>query len=465
MKIAIQPTQKQTRGLSLTPHLQQAIRLLEFSNVGLSKYLEDEVEQNPFLELKYSSNQIKKKPQPSKYKGSFKKYSFSQGKISKSSNSINNIGYLSRQIDPKVEKKENLRDHLTNQLNMEIRNALEKKVGQYIIDRIDDAGYFSEEESKISKNLGVKENTVKNVIEKLRSFDPPGIFAKNLSQCLLIQLKERGQYSNKMELLLNNLTLLEKRNFSKISKICGVTESELSEMIGLIKTLNPKPGEIFINEITETVIPDILLRKNKKNKWELKINEETLPQIFVNAGYAQELKKKINNEKEKSFVTQHLESANWLIKAIQQRSETLLKVASKIVQIQERFFDQGIEKLKPLTLREIAESIDIHESTVSRITSNKYIGTPRGNYQLKFFFSSAVKSLDLGNTFSSKSVQFKIKKLIENEKREKPLTDNDLVRLLKEKGIKIARRTITKYRKKLRILDSLKRKRAELPKN
>ena len=216
MKIAIQPTQKQTRGLSLTPHLQQAIRLLEFSNVGLSKYLEDEVEQNPFLELKYSSNQIKKKPQPSKYKGSFKKYSFSQGKISKSSNSISNIGYLSRQIDPKVEKKENLRDHLTNQLNMEIRNALEKKVGQYIIDRIDDAGYFSEEESKISKNLGVKENTVKNVIEKLRSFDPPGIFAKNLSQCLLIQLKERGQYSNKMGLLLNNLTLLEKRNFSKI---------------------------------------------------------------------------------------------------------------------------------------------------------------------------------------------------------------------------------------------------------
>ena len=465
MKIAIQPTQKQTRGLSLTPHLQQAIRLLEFSNVGLSKYLEDEVEQNPFLELKYSPNQIKKKPQLSKYKGDFKKYSFSQGKISKSSNSINNIGYLSRQIDPKVGKKENLRDHLTNQLNMEIRNVLEKKVGQYIIDRIDDAGYFSEEESKISKNLGVKENTVKNVIEKLRSFDPPGIFAKNLSQCLLIQLKERGQYSNKMGLLLNNLTLLEKRNFSKISKICRVTEAELSEMIELIKTLNPKPGEIFINEIIETVIPDILLRKNKKNKWELKINEETLPQIFVNAGYAQELKKKINNEKEKSFVTQHLESANWLIKAIQQRSETLLKVASKIVQIQERFFDQGIEKLKPLTLREIAESIDIHESTVSRITSNKYIGTPRRNYQLKFFFSSAVKSLDLGNTFSSKSVQFKIKKLIENEKREKPLTDNDLVRLLKEKGIKIARRTITKYRRKLRIPDSLKRKRAELPKN
>ena len=465
MKIAIQPTQKQTRGLSLTPHLQQAIRLLEFSNVGLSKYLEDEVEQNPFLELKYSPNQIKKKPQLSKYKGGFKKYSFSQGKISKSSNSINDIGYLSRQIDPKVEKKENLRDHLTNQLNMEIRNVLEKKVGQYIIDRIDDAGYFSEEESKISKNLGVKENTVKNVIEKLRSFDPPGIFAKNLSQCLLIQLKERGQYSNKIGLLLNNLTLLEKRNFGKISKICGVTEAELSKMIGLIKTLNPKPGEIFINEITETVIPDILLRKNKKNKWELKINEETLPQIFVNAGYAQELKKKINNETEKSFVTQHLESANWLIKAIQQRSETLLKVASKIVQIQERFFDQGIEKLKPLTLREIAESIDIHESTVSRITSNKYIGTLRGNYQLKFFFSSAVKSLDLGNTFSSRSVQFKIKRLIENEKRKKPLTDNDLVRLLKEKGIKIARRTITKYRRKLRIPDSLKRKRAELPKN
>ena len=465
MKIAIQPIQKQTRGLNLTPRLQQAIRLLEFSNVGLLKYLEEEVEQNPFLELRYSSDSIKIKPRLLRDKSGFKKYSFSQRKISKPSDNTNNTGYLEKEIDPGVERKANLRDHLMHQLNTEIRSGAEKEVGQYIIDRVDGAGYFAEEESAIAKNLSVKENIIRNVIQKLRSFDPPGIFAKNLSQCLLVQLRERGQDSNKMKLLLSNLALLEKGNFSKICKICGVTKDTLSAMIELIKTLNPKPGEIFINEIAETVIPDILLRKDKKNKWQLKINEETLPQIFVNQGYAEELKKKINAKKERDFITQGLESANWLIKTIQQRTETLLKVTSKIVQIQQGFFDHGIEKLKPLILRKIAESVNIHESTVSRVTSNKYIGTPGGNYELKFFFSSAVKSLSLGNSFSSKSVQFKVKKLIESEERRKPLTDNDLVRLLKEKGIKIARRTIAKYRKRLRIPGSLKRKRTELLKN
>jgi|TARA_B100001750_G_scaffold227277_1_gene220773 RNA polymerase sigma-54 factor len=458
MKIAIQPIQKQARSLNLTPRLQQAIRLLEFSNVGLSKYLEEEAEQNPFLELKYDSNQINSKPRPPKEQGTFKKYSPTQRKISKISNNTDNANYSEKAMSHEVEKKINLRDHLTNQLNMEMRNATEKKVGLYIIDRVNSAGYFLEEESKVAKNLGIKETVVKDVLEKLQSFEPSGIFAKNLSQCLLMQLKEKKQDSFKMKLLLENLHLLEKANFSKICKICNVSKDTLLAMIKLIKTLNPKPGEIFINQVAEAIIPDILLTKDSSNTWKLKINEETLPQVFINQGYAEELKNKISTQKEKSFIAQHLESANWLIKTIQQRAETLLKVTSKIIKIQKGFFDQGIEKLKPLILKEVAESIKIHESTVSRVTSNKYIGTPTGNYELKFFFSPAVKSLNLKDNFSSKSVQFKVKKLINNEAKEKPLTDNDLVRLLQEKGIKIARRTIAKYREGLGIPASTKRK-------
>jgi RNA polymerase sigma-54 factor len=300
---------------------------------------------------------------------------------------------------------------------------------------------------------------IESVLKILQGFDPAGIFARDLAECLSLQLKEKNRLDPAMQMLLANLDLFAKRDFKSLCKICGVDEEDLSEMCDEIKALNPKPGNIFSSEHVQVLYPDVFLKKGEKGKWHLELNSEALPKVLVNRRYYSEVESQLKDKESKKFLSEQYNTANWLVKALDQRANTILKVATEIVSQQDNFFRYGIHHIKPLVLSDIAQGIEMHESTVSRVINGKYIATHMGVYELKYFFSSSVSSSSGGEDVSSKRIKFMIKGLIDNENSKAILSDDKIAAMLKSTGVDVARRTVMKYREAMNIPSSVQRRR------
>ena len=352
-----------------------------------------------------------------------------------------------------------LSGHLAEQLAVAFPDAQSRMIGQYLIDLVDEAGYLPADLGEASDKLGIAGDTVEGVLAVLQKFDPPGVCARNLSECLAIQLRERDRYDPAMRALVEHLDLLAKRDIASLRKICGVDDEDIADMIGEIRHLNPKPGLKFGSAKAQTVVPDVYVRPGPDGGWHVELNSDTLPKVLVNQVYYSELSKTIRKDGDKSYFSDCLQNATWLVRALDQRARTILKVSTEIVRQQDGFFTQGVAHLRPLNLKAVADAIQMHESTVSRVTANKYMATNRGTFELKYFFTASIASADGGDAHSAESVRHRIKNLIDAENPVAILSDDTIVERLHEDGIDIARRTVAKYREAMRIPSSVQRRR------
>ena len=365
-----------------------------------------------------------------------------------------------RGLDQTLEDGENLKDFLTRQMAVQITEPAERLIAAHLIDRVDETGYAaSDSVEDVAGQLVCDTGLVETVLVKLQTLEPSGVFARDLSECLAIQLRERDRFDPCMQVLVDNLDLLARQELGQLKKLCRVDDEDLSDMISELRTLNPKPGLSFAADTVQPVVPDIFVRKDRAGHWTVELNSDTLPKVLVNSQYVAELTTVGDDKDVKAFVSECVSNANWLVKALDQRAKTILKVATALVKKQDIFFEQGVRFLKPLTLKDIAEEIGMHESTVSRVTSNKFMSSPRGLFERKYFFTSAIASADGGDALSAEAVKHRIKELIDAEDPKKILSDDKLVALLKADGMDIARRTVAKYREALRIPSSVQRRR------
>lgn len=444
--------------------------MLQLNNLDLAELVEKELEHNPLLEKdeitpdQDESNAQSKEIQDSE--GSVEE-SFDAGSSNASkgtSGSHDAVGggsdYL---LENAAEPQKDLRTHLMDQLSISIVEPRDKMIAALMIDRLDESGYLRESVNEIATSLACSTDRLDRLLDSLRGFDPTGIFAADLPDCLALQLAEKNRLDPAMQALLDNLNLLADAEFSKLKKICGVDDEDLRDMIDEIRALNPKPAAGFDYIIAQTAIADVLMKplpKHVGGGWRVELNHETLPRVLINQEYVAILEKQGNDKSDKKFLNDKLHSANWLIQAMDQRAQSVLKVASAIIEAQDGFFLFGVEFLKPLTLREIAEEVGVHESTVSRITIDKYIGTPRGLFPLKYFFGSGVSSSGAlgGADMAAEAIKAKIKNLIDAESPTKILSDDVLAAALQKDGIEIARRTVAKYREAMKIGSSATRR-------
>jgi RNA polymerase sigma-54 factor len=297
------------------------------------------------------------------------------------------------------------------------------------------------------------------VLAVIHTFDPCGVGARSLAECLTLQLKERNRFDPAMAALLDHLDALARRDLAALKRLCGVDDEDLREMIAEIRALDPKPGQRYGGQPATPVVPDVLVRLDRKLGWQIDLNPETLPRVLINRAYHASIASTIKTKAERDYLSERMQAASWLTRALHQRATTILKVATEIIRRQQGFFAQGVSGLKPLTLRDVAEAVAVHESTVSRVTSNKYMATPRGVFELKYFFTSSLPGSAGVDAHSAEAVRFRIKALIEAEDSSDVLSDDRIVDILAREGVEIARRTVAKYREALRIPSSAQRRR------
>jgi RNA polymerase sigma-54 factor len=484
---------RQTQSLVMTPQLQQAIKLLQLSNLELVDYVEQELEQNPLLErdesgpaepaIERSGAEAEEAPPvsvdatplldgASSFEGEDKELwkaaggEEGQGTIDYAGDSDAWQSKNSRlggddlpSLEETLSDSTTLREHLVGQLNCDIEEPADRMIGLFMIDLVDDAGYLTADLGEVAQTLGCTIEQVEAVLTRLHRFDPSGIFARNLGECLAIQLREKGRLDPCMQTLLNNLPLLAAREITTLLRLCNCDSEDLAQMVSEIKALNPKPGLVFDGAPVQPVVPDILMRMQPAGGWLIELNNDTLPRVLVNTHYYSKISRSVTGKIEREYLSERFQSANWLVKSLHQRAGTILKVATEIVRQQEGFFSHGVGYLRPLILRDIAEAIGMHESTVSRVTTNKYMASPRGLFELKYFFTSSIPAANGAEAHSAEAVKFRIKGLIDAEIAAQVLSDDKLVELLREDGIDIARRTVAKYREAMRIPSSVLRRR------
>jgi len=332
-------------------------------------------------------------------------------------------------------------------------------IGQYLIDLVDEAGYLAGDLAGIAEKLGAPQAEVEAVLAVLQTFDPPGVCARNLTECLAFQLKERDRFDPAMQAFVAHLELLARRDLAGLRRVCGVDDEDLADMIAEIRKLNPKPGLAFGSTTVQPVVPDVMVRAAPDGTWQVELNSDTLPKVLVNQRYYAQVAKATRTDKDKSYVADCLQTATWLVRALDQRAKTVLKVSSEIVRQQDGFFVHGVQHLRPLNLKTVADAIGMHESTVSRVTANKYMATSRGIFELKYFFTSAIASADGGEAHSAEAVRHRIRQLIDGETADGILSDDTIVEKLRDAGVDIARRTVAKYREAMRIPSSVQRRR------
>jgi RNA polymerase sigma-54 factor len=487
---------RQGQQLVMTPQLQQAIRLLQLSNIELGLFVETELERNPLLERDEVA------PEPSEDAPRRQEAPEEDGEgtweAEEHPTALNGAGTQDlaetngaelngRDGGPALEQSGwaslrpsthnggtgeapnpeefvaaggSLADHLTEQLHLTITDPAERLIGVHLIHMVDEAGYLQGRVDEVATKLGASDTLVVKVLATLQAFDPPGVFARDLAECLALQLKELNRYDPQIARLLENLPLLGSHNLAALKRAVGVDADELVEMINEIKQLNPKPGLQFGSVQIQPVLPDVIVRPGRNGGWSVEVNNDTLPRVLVNRTYYSEVTRTTRSNEDKGYLLDCLQNANWLVKSLDQRARTILRVAEEIVRQQDGFLTYGIEHLKPLNLRTVADAISMHESTVSRVTSNKYMSTPRGMFELKYFFTSAISSASsMGEAHSSEAVRHRIRQLIDAEVPQSVLSDDKLVEYLKRDGIDIARRTVAKYREALRIPSSVQRRR------
>ena len=358
--------------------------------------------------------------------------------------------------------RETLADHLAAQLAVAITAPGRRMIGQHLIDLVDEAGYLPPDLDHVAERLGASPQEVAEVLAVLQTFDPAGVCARDLRECLALQLRELDRYDPAMRALVERLDLVAKRDIAALRRICRVDDEDIADMIAEIRRLDPKPGLKFGASPAQAMIPDIYVRASSDGGWQVELNSDTLPRVLVNHNYCATLSRKIGNEADRSYFTDCLQSATWLVRALDQRARTILKVATEIVQQQDGFLTHGVACLRPLNLRTVADAVQMHESTVSRVTANKYMATSRGTFELKYFFTTAIASADGGEAHSAEAVRHQIRHLIAAETAATILSDDAIVVLLRRSGIDIARRTVAKYREAMRIPSSAQRRRDKL---
>jgi len=355
-----------------------------------------------------------------------------------------------------------LHEYLADQLALCCAGARQRFIGRAIIDAIDETGYLRESVEDIAARLGASAAETATVLAIVQTLDPSGVGARDLAECLAIQLRERDRFDPAMEIFVANLPLVAKRDFAQLSKLCGVDEEDILDMAAELRRLDPKPGRAFGDPPTQTLVADVIVRAAGDGSWHVELNSDALPRVLLNHTYAAKVSAHAKGEADKSFISTCMQNANWLLKSLEQRQRTILKVASEIVRLQDAFLAHGVEHLRPLNLRTIADAIGMHESTVSRVTSNKYMMTPRGMFELKYFFSASIATTSGAAAHSAESVRFKIKQMIDRESVDEILSDDAIVARLKAVDIEIARRTVAKYRDSLRIPSSVDRRREKI---
>ncbi|HEX2841495.1 RNA polymerase factor sigma-54 [Hyphomicrobium sp.] len=488
---------RQGQQLVMTPQLQQAIRLLQLSNLELNQFVETELERNPLLEMDDGPEPPTKaehedpvaserteqasddewldlaKPVAEADGGLDGDYdgNYSDGPSASAGPDGVDSGWASLrqrtsvssgdEINPEayISSEPSLRDHLSEQLPLATADHVERLIGQHLIDMVDEAGYLHADLDQLAMKLGAPLELVEKVLAILQTLDPPGVFARSLAECLALQLKDQNRYDPQIAALLDNLDLLAAHNMPALRKVIGADMSEITDMIDEIKRLNPKPGLKFGSVQLQPVVPDVLIRAASHGSWIVELNSDTLPRVLVNRTYYAHVNKTTRTEKDRGYLLECLQTANWLVKSLDQRARTILKVSEEIIRQQDAFFTHGVQYLRPLNLKTVADAISMHESTVSRVTSNKYMATPRGIFELKYFFTSAIQSAGDGEAHSSEAVRHRIRQMIDGENARSILSDDKLVEKLKTEGIDIARRTVAKYREAMRIPSSVQRRR------
>jgi RNA polymerase sigma-54 factor len=358
-----------------------------------------------------------------------------------------------------VESETTLADHLAEQLALAIADPQRRLIGGYLVDLVDEAGYITGDIAEVAEKLGAPVAEVEAVLAVLQTFSPTGVCARNLKECLALQLNERDRFDPAMKAMIDNLELLAKRELAALRKVCGVDEEDLVDMIAEVRRLDPKPGLAFGSALIQPVIPEVFVRKGSDGTWVVELNSDTLPRVLINQSYYAEVSRTAKKDGDKAFLANCLQTASWLTRALDQRAKTILKVATEIVRQQDAFLLHGVQHLRPLNLKTVADAISMHESTVSRVTANKYMATSRGIFELKYFFTSSIQASDGGDAHSAEAVRHRIKQLIDAEGAKSVLSDDTIVVKLKESGIDIARRTVAKYREAMRIPSSVQRRR------
>ncbi len=359
-------------------------------------------------------------------------------------------------LDDFVAGQVSLRDHLAQQMPFVLPDMADRLIGQYLADQLDEAGYLHADLHEAAERLGAGAADVERVLAALQALDPPGVFARNLSECLAIQLRQKDRLDPAMQAFVGNLELLARRDFATLKRLCGVDEEDLLDMLSEIRQLNPKPGSGFETAVSEAIMPDVVVRSSSDGSWLVELNPDTLPRVLVNQAYFAKVTK---NGDDHAFLSECLQTANWLTRSLDQRAKTIMKVATEIVRQQDAFLLHGVDHLRPLNLKTVADAIKMHESTVSRVTSNKYMLTPRGLFELKYFFTVSISAVEGGDSHSAEAVRHKIRTLIMQESPDAVLSDDDIVDLLKGSGVELARRTVAKYREAMNIASSVQRRR------
>lgn len=448
--------------LTLTPQLQQAIRLLQLSTIDLQQEIQQIVESNPMLEATANEEKDETRSESNEQTDEFADFQWSQ--LYTSSNKRNNFDDNDYNFDNLHCTTTNLQDHLRWQLDLSPMSDIDRVIATTIIDAISDDGFLNITTEEIHNSLNSEDfpldlDEIEAVKHRLQHFDPVGCASANLAETLLVQLEQLPIDTNHLaiakKIILQDIDLLGQHNYRQLMKNHQITEKTLDEILQIIHRLNPKPGNLIHQDITEYIIPDITVKKID-NTWKVLLNQNVLPQLSINTQYAA-LIQRADNSADNQYLKNNLQEARWFLKSIQSRQETLLKVATCIVEYQQGFLEFGEEAMKPLILNDVATALDMHESTISRVTTQKFMHTPRGVFELKYFFSSHVNT-DSGGECSSTAIRAVIKKLISSENRKKPLSDSKIALLIADQGIQVARRTVAKYREAMGIAPSNERK-------
>ena len=496
MALAARLELRQGQGLVITPQLQQAIKLLQLTNIELEAFVEAELEKNPLLQRDERDNEPEESPaveaasaetaadsaaaadmdaHPDDLYGDASPGERDSGeageeRVTAAGEEGGAIDWsragrgggaeLTDDMEQGLARAMTLSDYLEEQAALAGFDGPDRAVASALIDAVDDGGYLRAELAEMAERLGCGPDRIERVLGRLQGFEPVGVFARDVPECLMLQLKDKDRYDPAMAALLDNLELLARRDMQGLKRACGVDDEDLKDMISELRGLTPRPGAAFGGEPAAPVVPDVFVREGEGGLWRVELNTDTLPRLLVDQRYHAVVSGQARNEQEKVFVSECMAQASWLIRSLDQRAKTILKVASEIVRQQDGFLAFGVEHLRPLNLKTVADAIAMHESTVSRVTSNKYLATPRGVFEMKFFFTSAIASSEGGEAHSAESVRHKIKQLIDAEATaDKVLSDDAIVDILKEAGVDIARRTVAKYREALRIPSSVERRR------
>ncbi|MAT35392.1 MAG: RNA polymerase sigma-54 factor [Ponticaulis sp.] len=486
---------RQGQSLVMTPQLQQAIKLLQLSNIELAAYVEQELERNPLLQRDDSENE----PETSDYSDAGEN-DYDKRDNEEFANAQNNLDAPSEDayesdgpsesaiaahgsssagsgagatgqgsgrgggedvdFESILSSEKSLREHLKDQLAMAGLNEVDQLIAAQLIDETDEGGYLRADLDQTAEMLGVDTEHLMGVLTICQGFEPTGVMARSIEECLALQLGELNRLDPAMQTLLENLHLVAKHDLHGLAHICGVDRADVLDMITEIKALTPRPGAAFAGDAAQAVVPDVFIRELPYGAFGVELNSDTLPRVLMDRTYYGEVSKVAKRDQEKEFIEECAANANWLIKSLDQRARTILKVSQEVVRQQDAFFVHGVAHLRPLNLKTVADAIGMHESTVSRVTSNKYMSSPRGMFELKYFFSAAIPSTGEGEAHSAEAVRHRIKSLIESETLDTVLSDDQLVDELRGFGIDIARRTVAKYRESLRIPSSVQRRRA-----